>query len=61
MGKSNHKYRATIYFGKAIYEDLEKMSNQFGISVTTLATIIFKTGWEISMSLDRKEETTNGK
>ena len=61
MGKSNHKYRATLYFGKEIYEDLEKMSKAFGISVSTLATIIFKTGWEVSRSLDRKEETTNGK
>lgn len=53
MGKSNHKYRATIYFGKDIYEELEKMSNQFGISVATLATIIFKTGWEVSGAIER--------
>lgn len=61
MGKSNHKYRATIYFGKEIYEDLEKMSNALGFSVATLATIIFKTGYEISKSLDRKEDARDGK
>ena len=61
MAKSNHKYRATLYFGKDIYEELERMSKLFNISVGTLATIIFKTGWEISKQIDRKENEQDGK
>lgn len=55
MSKANHKYRATIYLGKEIYEALDKMAHMLNISVPTLTTIIFKTGWEISKTLDRKE------
>ena len=61
MQQPKHRYRATIYFGKEIWEDLDRMSKQFGISVATLATIIFKTGFEMSKSLDRKEDSKDGK
>lgn len=53
MSKANHKYRATIYLGKDIYEELEKMSKLFNMSVATLTTIMFKTGWEMSKSIER--------
>lgn len=53
MGKANHKYRATIYLGKEIYESLETMAQVLHLSVPTIAAIIFKTGWEISKQLDK--------
>lgn len=56
MTKSNHKYRATIYLGKDIYSELEKLSNTLGIGLTSLAGIIFKTGWEMSKMIDKQTQ-----
>lgn len=56
MTKSNHKYRATIYLGKDIYTELEKLSNTLGIGLTSLAGIIFKTGWEMSKMIDKQTQ-----
>ena len=56
MTKSNHKYRATIYLGKDIYTELEKLSNTLGIGLTSLAGIIFKTGWEMSKMIDKQSQ-----
>lgn len=57
--KANHKYRTTIYLGKDIYAELEKMSKQLNISVSSLATLMFKTGWEMSKLIDKQDEMDN--
>lgn len=54
--KANHKYRTTIYLGKEIYAELEKMSKQLNIGVSSLATLMFKTGWEMSKLIDKQDE-----
>lgn len=59
--KSNHKYRATIYLGKDIYETLEKAANVLGVSVSQIAGVIFRTGFDISKQLDMKGGPLNGK
>ena len=61
MAKSNHKYRATIYLGKEIFTELEQMAQTFNISVGKLATIMFKTGWEMSKAIDKGVNLINGK
>lgn len=58
--KSNHKYRATIYLGKDIYEELDKMANVLCMSVSQLTGVMFRTGYDISKQLDRKEDKKNG-
>ena len=59
--KSNHKYRATIYLGKEIYEDLDKLAEELAMSVAQMAGIIFRTGYDVSKSLMRKEGKRDGK
>lgn len=59
--KSNHKYRATIYLGKEIYEDLDKMAEMLAMSVSQIAGVIFRTGYDVSKNLVRKEERRDGK
>lgn len=58
MPKSNHKYRTTIYLGKDIYEELEKLSKVLNLGISSLAGIMFKTGWEMSKIIDKQEEAT---
>ena len=59
--KSNHKYRATIYLGKEIYEELDKMAEVLAMSVSQMAGIMFRTGYDISKTIDRKEGKRDGK
>ncbi len=59
--KSNHKYRATIYLGKEIYEELDKLAEELTMSVAQMAGIIFRTGYDVSKSLMRKEVKRDGK
>lgn len=59
--KSNHKYRATIYLGKEIYEELDKIAEQLAMSVSQMAGIMFRTGYDISKAIDRKEGKQDGK
>lgn len=61
MPKPNHKYRATIYLGKDIYSELDAMAEQLAMSVSQIAGIIFRTGYDLSKQLDRKEVDKHGK
>ena len=51
--KTNHKYRVSIYLGKEMYEEFDKISKFMGISINTLSKIILTTGYELSKSLDK--------
>ena len=59
--KSNHKYRATIYLGKEIFEEVQKMAEVFGMSVSQLTGVMFRTGYDFSKQLDRNEVSKDGK
>ena len=59
--KSNHKYRATIYLGKEIFEEVKKMAEVFGMSVSQLTGVMFRTGYDFSKQLDRNEVSKDGK
>lgn len=59
--KNNHKYRATIYLGKDIYTELDAMAQELAMSVSQITGIIFRTGYDLSKQLDRKEVKPNGK
>lgn len=59
--KSNHKYRATIYLGKEVYEDLDQLAEMLSMSVAQIAGIIFRTGYDVSKQLERKEVNRDGK
>lgn len=59
--KNNHKYRATIYLGKEIFEEVQAMAKLFGMSVSQLTGVMFRTGYDFSKTLDRKEVKRDGK
>lgn len=52
MPKSNHKYRASVYLGKELYNTLSETSKDLNISISTLIKILIETGFQFATGIE---------
>lgn len=54
--KDNHKYRVSVYLGKADYNNCKGMADELGIPLATMLRMMLTMGFEMVKAYEKGDE-----